>query len=351
MGFGGSEAGVECALATSVLNEIGCLRLLVVASDDETGARLREVLGAEPEFLVCADLAALRAAPLEGVDLVISAVRLRDGSGFEVPDVVHGRAEVPVILASALPDGAMAAAAIRSGALDLVVLDDAGLRLLPHTIDKCLAHHRLRQHRDRLTRALRASLAEFESRNAQLVKVIGQLETKARTDDLTGLANRRWLNVRIESEWAEATRNDLPLACLMMDLDCFKRLNDERGHQRGDQLLRTVGRVIRANCRDVDVAARYGGDEFCLLMPHTEPDEAVMVAERILTAFEVAMDMTPGDDPRVGMSIGVAHRQVSRPRDADHLLVHADEALYEAKALGRNQVVFRHHDRVVTASL
>jgi len=328
-------------LTTSVRNEIGCLRLLVVAPAGDLDGRLHEAIGADADILSCADLADLRMADLDDVDLVISAVHLHDGSGLEVPEIVREIGDVPVVIACERPNGGLISAAIASGALDVLVLDDAGLARLPHAIDKCLAHHRVRQHGERLTRALRASVAEFERRNEQLIEVIGQLERKARTDDLTGLANRRWLNVRLESEWAEATRTNLPLACIMIDLDCFKQLNDEHGHQRGDALLGMVGRVIQANCRHVDVAARYGGDEFCILMPHTAPSEAVMVAERILRAFETAMDMMPGGDPRVGMSIGVAHREVSRPCNADELLAHADEALYEAKALGKKRVVLR----------
>ncbi|HBZ96722.1 MAG TPA: diguanylate cyclase, partial [Phycisphaerales bacterium] len=160
---------------------------------------------------------------------------------------------------------------------------------------------------------------------------------------LTGLSNRRWLNLMLEGRWAEAQRHDLSMAFIMIDLDGFKQLNDRLGHQRGDDLLRVVGEVIERNCREIDVAARYGGDEFCILMPHTDLDAAMHVADRISNAF---MDRIAGLDLHavtVGLSIGVGHRDLSNPGSAEDLVRHADEAMYAAKAAcdGANRVFVR----------
>ncbi|HVP74053.1 MAG TPA: GGDEF domain-containing protein, partial [Phycisphaerales bacterium] len=154
-----------------------------------------------------------------------------------------------------------------------------------------------------------------------------------------GLANRRWLNLMLQGNWAEALRHGLPLACLMIDMDEFKAVNDKRGHTHGDELLRLAAKVIRANCRQVDIPARFGGDEFCVIMGHTEPQEAIVVAQRIMREFDYAMRNRPADEPKVSMSIGLAHITLSRPANSEQLLSHADEALYAAKSAGKRCVM------------
>jgi diguanylate cyclase (GGDEF)-like protein len=186
---------------------------------------------------------------------------------------------------------------------------------------------------------LKSSLSDLAVTNHQLQSVIRQLEAMARTDELTGLANRRWLNLMLQGHWAEALRHGLPLACLMIDMDEFKSVNDTCGHSQGDELLKLASKVIRANCRQVDIPARFGGDEFCVLMGHTEPQEAIIVAHRIMREFDYAVQNRPADEPKISMSIGVAHISMSRPANADQLLIHADEALYAAKTSGKRRVM------------
>jgi len=297
--------------------------------------------GASPH-VIAASIAQLRGLDLARIDIVICATRLADGSGLEALEAIRRRRpHVPVIMAGCRADAGLAIASIRAGASDFVIVDPGDATGLAVAVEKCFTQQRVRRENDRLRDELRQSLAELEIRNRQLEAVVNQLEVKARTDPLTGLANRRWLNLMLQGAWAEATRHDLPLGCLMIDLDGFKALNDRAGHQRGDDALRAAGRIIHDSCREIDVQARYGGDEFCIVMPHTEPYEAVMVAERISTAFaEVAREFSTDEAP-LGLSIGVAHRHLSRPASADALITHADEALYAAKAAGKGRVVVR----------
>jgi len=182
--------------------------------------------------------------------------------------------------------------------------------------------------------------------------VIHQLESMARTDELTGLFNRRWFNLMLQGTWAEATRNNLPLACMMIDLDGFKSVNDLLGHHQGDDLLRLAAKVIRANCREVDVPARFGGDEFSILMPHTRAEEAALVAQRVLREFdrsivsfnahhEALQKPSLASRFTLSMSIGLSHVDVSRPINAEQLVNHADEAMYAAKGAGKRCVMMR----------
>lgn len=300
--------------------------------------------------LCCAAVGGLRQLhrfDLTGIDLALCAMGLPDGSGLDALAYLRGsRPDLPVILMGDGDDAALATESIRAGAMDFLVTDGQSLRRLPMIVEKCIEHQRIREENERLHRELSRSLARLELKNREFEMVIQQLETTARTDELTSLANRRWLNLMLEGSWAEAMRHDLPLGFLMIDLDGFKALNDRMGHQRGDELLRLAGNVIRANCREIDISARYGGDEFCVLMPHTEPHQAVVVAERMLREFDTVMRKRPDGEPRVGMTIGVAHVHLSRPTNAEQLVSHADEALYAGKSTGKNRVMARGDDGV-----
>ncbi|HET7220609.1 MAG TPA: sensor domain-containing diguanylate cyclase [Vicinamibacterales bacterium] len=153
----------------------------------------------------------------------------------------------------------------------------------------------------------------------------------ASIDPLTGLFNRRYFDSRLEAELQRARRHGEPLTLLMVDIDNFKAINDELGHVVGDRLLRCVSDRLRRGVRIFDVCARYGGDEFAILMPSSNVETAVLVAERIRTTVRGHCAYgTAG----VTVSIGIAH---SDGREHD-LLSSADRALLEAKALGKNAV-------------
>ncbi len=273
-------------------------------------------------------------------DLVISASHLGDSSGFQILSFVQGlRPDVPVILTGVPEESGTAVEAIRAGAADYLMITGYEMITLPVTVQKCLALQVIRTENDDLHAELSHSLSELAVANRELQQMIQRLEVAARTDDLTNLSNRRWLNLMLESKWEEAARNNIPLAFLMIDLDGFKPFNDRYGHQKGDEVLRLAARVLEANCRSIDVSARYGGDEFCVLMPHAEPDAAVRVAHRISSAFDEAIAAVVESGIPVSMSIGVSHLQINEPLNADELVMYADEAMYEAKNVSEKRVV------------
>jgi two-component system, cell cycle response regulator len=273
-------------------------------------------------------------------DLVISASHLGDCSGFQILSFVQGlRPDVPVILTGVPEESGTAVEAIRAGAADYLMITGHEMITLPVTVQKCLALQVIRTENDDLHAELSHSLSELAVANRELQQMIKRLEVAARTDDLTNLSNRRWLNLMLESKWEEASRNNIPLAFLMIDLDGFKPFNDRYGHQKGDEVLRLAARVLEANCRSIDTSARYGGDEFCVLMPHAEPDAAVRVAHRIASAFDEAIAAVVESGIPVSMSIGVSHLQINEPLNADELVLFADEAMYEAKNVPEKRVV------------
>lgn len=164
------------------------------------------------------------------------------------------------------------------------------------------------------------------------------------TDFLTGWHNRRYLNARLKEELARAQRQGTGLTCLLIDLDRFKEINDRHGHLAGDVALREAAQRVDAHIRGSDETARFGGDEFVVLAPGISPEQAAALAERIrLAVCEVPLEISPGVEIGMTVSIGVAGIQLSRDETdlrsaAETLLANADSALYRAKQLGRNRV-------------
>ncbi len=164
----------------------------------------------------------------------------------------------------------------------------------------------------------------------------------ATIDPLTGIANRQAVLSRVEEELARSTRYHHPMSVILVDLDHFKRLNDSHGHAAGDAMLRNVAQLLAGNVREVDVAGRYGGEEFLVVLPETDVDAAAALAEklrRIIAGAEVRT--VEGEHLSITMSAGVAGG-MGNVLHLDALVRDADAALYSAKALGRDQVfVFR----------
>lgn len=160
---------------------------------------------------------------------------------------------------------------------------------------------------------------------------------EARTDPLTGLANRRHMFERIESVRTEAERRDCPFSLLLCDLDHFKRINDRHGHGFGDEVLLAVTRVFEDTLRGEDLIARWGGEEFLVLLPCTDQDAAARLAEKLRARVENLALMHGGERVPVTLSIGV--QQFDPALDVDRNIVAADRKLYLAKQQGRNRVV------------
>ncbi|HEV8544975.1 MAG TPA: diguanylate cyclase [Candidatus Limnocylindrales bacterium] len=175
---------------------------------------------------------------------------------------------------------------------------------------------------------IRSLLELFAMQAAGVVEradLVSRLETLARTDSLTGLANRRALEESLVAELARADRSGKPLSVIMLDIDHFKAYNDEHGHQAGDRLLRDLATTWRRELRPTDTLARYGGEEFLAVLPAATLDGAVVIADRLRSAMPGAVTTS------AGVAMWEGHETMS------DLVARADAALYEAKRLGRHQ--------------
>lgn len=167
-------------------------------------------------------------------------------------------------------------------------------------------------------------------------RLLAQSQRQTREDELTGLYNRRYLDDRLGQEVVRAQRYQRHLSVVMADIDHFKKVNDEFSHMVGDNVLRTMGKILTAQCRSIDIIARYGGEEFLLCFPETPLTSATGVCEKIRQQIEFYAWSKIHSGLAVTMSFGVA---AAPPHyDVDTLIAMADEKLYEAKRSGRNRV-------------
>ncbi|MBU4604649.1 MAG: GGDEF domain-containing protein, partial [Proteobacteria bacterium] len=211
----------------------------------------------------------------------------------------------------------------------------------------------------RTVEALQQKEAEVTAKNQELVKEINnrlrvekdlriseeRYREMAIMDHLTGLYNRRHFYVLAENELKRTLRRGHSLALIMLDLDHFKKINDNYGHDVGDKVLMEVGRVLTSQVRSMDICARLGGEEFVLLLPETQDPQALNVAERLRES--IAHSCVPAGDDWVGVTVSlgvtglnnVQRSQSQEPKDLLELLIkQADRALYTSKTAGRNRI-------------
>lgn len=185
--------------------------------------------------------------------------------------------------------------------------------------------------------------AELVARSRVMLRLRAQMraiEQRAVVDSLTGLYNQTYLAGALNRELKRCQRYHLSLSCLMIDVDDFKRVNDTHGHLAGDDVLRTVGRMLQATLRGYDFAVRYGGDEFVIILAQNDPAGARHVAERIReTVVHHSFFPLTGPSNPVTVSIGVASLPGERIKVVNDLIEAADQALYQAKTQGKNRVI------------
>lgn len=186
--------------------------------------------------------------------------------------------------------------------------------------------------------ALQTMVVNLEESQAQVQQQNKELHYLATRDSLTGCLNRRSFTEQFEKAFKEAQQNNLELSCIMADIDHFKLVNDNYGHATGDVIIILLADILQSNTRKVDLVGRYGGEEFCVVLPGLTVDEAVIVAERIRLRIKDESANRSENGPRVTASLGVASIK-DNPVSPAELNNFADEALYVAKESGRNKVI------------
>ena len=296
----------------------------VIVADDDADCRtvLCMMLGDYPDIKIIAEVAdgnmALEAVAKHKPDAIFLDIDMPRMSGLEVAQNLQEIDPLPyIVFITGRREHAITAFELEASDYIVKPIDEARL-------EKCVV---------RL--ASRVS-TENQSQEAEELEVrIKDLEHASNTDPLLKIYNRRFMDQRIQSAVAEVRANNADLSCVMLDLDHFKAVNDNHGHQIGDLVLQQLCDIIKNNLRPEDLLARYGGEEFLLLLHNSNRATAAAVAERIRAAVE-ANKFGRKDKPlSLTISLGVAAFQ--NGDEPDTLIERADLALYEAKRSGRNK--------------
>ncbi len=318
------------------------MKILAVEDDFDQRELIRETLVDHfgQDTVTCAECGhEVLQWDLEKFDIILTDFNLPDINGMDFLKAILAKVDRPVIVVTGENVRQTAAQAIRAGAYDYIVKAGEYLFTIPLVVEKNLEAWKVKQENKRLHEQQQAAAREISIKNQQLKDSLHKLEQMAATDPLTGLYNRRHFGEVLERYFAESTRYGQDLACIMCDLDGYKKLNDTLGHQFGDKILQVTSKIITWNLRVMDIAARYGGDEFVVLLPHASAELATSVGERIHAQFVFQMKALVPSELSLTMSMGISSALHNRPANSDQLVALADEALYTAKHRGKNQTI------------
>jgi diguanylate cyclase (GGDEF)-like protein len=302
----------------------------------EHGYRARPALSGE---------IALKAAQADIPDLILLDIMMPGMDGFEVCKKLKSNADtrdIPVLFISALNEAADKVKGFEAGGVDYITKPF-------HTAEvfaRVETHLTIRHLQKRMQAQNIRLLNEIEERKRVEIALEGanqELEQLASLDGLTLIANRRQFDVTLDREWKRLSRDAKPLSLIFCDIDFFKKYNDNYGHVDGDDCLKKVALAITSAVnRPADIAARYGGEEFAVIMPDTDLDGAVVVAEEIRRAVrKLGIPHTQSEaSPVVSLSLGVTTMTPDPEKSPETIILAADSLLYRAKESGRDRVIY-----------
>ncbi len=306
--------------------------ILVVDDHEDNVELLRarlEARGYEVEGAVDGQ-AALDQVDKQVPDLILLDVMMPKIDGMEVARRLKARMAskelpfIPIIMQTALDTTEHKVEGLGAGAIDYITK--------PINFAELEARVSSQLHLKKLQ-------SELEARDKELSELNDKLRQISLTDGLTQVENRRSLEERLHDMWSHSVRLHEPIALVMCDIDKFKNVNDQYGHQAGDAVLKEFAQLLKSEAREIDRVGRYGGEEFLLILPGTVLDAAVTFAERLREKVAAHTFSYTGGTLRRTMSCGVAASPHPKVKDQEALLKASDDALYVAKETGRNRVI------------
>ncbi len=310
-------------------------RVLVVDDEDTIRGVIEQVLTDDGYEVVEASSAeeALDKFRREPCDLVMTDIYMKKMTGLDLlKEIKILKADAIVVVMTSNASLETAMTALRSGAYDYLIKPFEDIDLISAVVHRAIDRIQLEEKNRALLEDLRRNAQELENLNARLTDM-------ANRDGLTGLYNHRFFREMIEQELSRSRRHERSFSVLFIDIDHFKQYNDTHGHLAGDELLKTLARLLQERCRSSTIAARYGGEEFVLLAPETDAEGARQFAEILRSTVEQYPFAGRETQPlgAVTLSLGLATFPHDG-QDTTSLIDHADKALYVSKHNGRNAV-------------
>jgi diguanylate cyclase (GGDEF)-like protein len=318
-------------------------RILVVDDHEDNIELLRARLEARGyEVFGASDgQAALDQVEHVSPDLILLDVMMPKMDGMEVVRRLKANKNlpfIPVIMQTALDSTENKVEGLDAGADDYIT-KPINFAELEARVNSLLRIKKLQSDLAATNVLLAAANAELSAKKEELSEANDKLLRISLTDGLTDIDNRRCLEDRLHEMWQHSLRLHEPIALIMCDIDKFKSVNDNFGHQAGDSVLKEVAQLLKGEAREIDRVGRYGGEEFLLILPGTVLDAAVTFAERLREKVDRHTFTYSGGTLTRTISCGVAAAPHPRVNDQEALLRAADDALYVAKETGRNRVV------------
>ncbi len=296
-------------------------RILLVLDSQFTADKLTEFLNAAGHTVDCARKSdeGLDLGRERSYDLIITGLHIDQEDGLRLCSQFRSQEQtrhVPILLVLDDVDLPKLAKGLDLGINDYLIKPIDRNELLARSRTQI----RRRRYHDRLRNMLQSSVS------------------MAYTDPLTGVYNRRYINSHLDRKILEIAEAGKPVSVMLFDIDHFKQVNDSYGHAAGDAVLKELAARVSDNVRDFDMVARYGGEEFMVIMPHTPPESALMVAERLRKRIADTPFQTPGREEPLAVTVSIGVATTTDPaEEAASLVMRADQSLYQAKGAGRNR--------------
>ena len=291
--------------------------ILIIEDETATSASIQEyleIVGYRASVAHTAD-EAIKILDSNKIDLVVADIKLGDMDGLDLTQQIKKDFDVDVIVMTGFSEEYAYEDVIRRGASDLI--------FKPFRFEELIL--RL----ERVSRERRLARDQIE--------MLEKMKKLAITDGLTKLFNSRHFYNQLEMELDRSNRYKHVLALLLLDIDFFKHYNDSYGHLEGDKVLVKLGQIIKSCLRSMDSAYRYGGEEFTVILPETNGDEATAVAERIKFAVEAAK-FRPKPEEEVSITISIGLTEYNQNEKIEAFVKRADQAMYVSKQNGRNRI-------------
>jgi len=327
------------------------LSVLLVESDPVATHLFKKSLEDDQEYPTVVDDAsnldeAIAKLESQSYHMILVEADLEDERGLSLLEEINRyKLDIPFILMTSVRDDRLVREAMNQGVSDLIVKGESHFQELAQTLRKSYEKYYGKRTKPPLCKTRRERGVTDLVETSKIVDRKGY--PTSIQDELTGLYSHSYLHSRVVREFSSASRYGHPVSCLMLDIDHFKIINEEKGYEFGDALLIDCAKLLFENCRLSDFAARYGGEEFAVLLPHIDYEGAQELSNRLRSVFAEHMFLIQDQEVNITVSLGISSYPEDSMEKRAELMTYASQALYRSKAMGRNCVT-RYKDIVPT---